>query len=68
MNEIHVGDVVVLNSGGPRMVVKDFFGRLEDAGDTRVVICAWIAADGRTMEHTFPLVCVKPWVGSEKES
>jgi len=55
MNEIRVGDVVWLNSGGPAMTVVTIYGE----GDDRRADCSWVAEDGRTMSHTFPVVCLR---------
>jgi uncharacterized protein YodC (DUF2158 family) len=45
-----VGDVVRLNSGGPRVVIVDF--------DENTVTVSWRGENGSTFECTFPSVCV----------
>ena len=46
-----VGDVCLLNSGGPDMMVVE-------AGYYRVTV-AWWRADGDVAEHEFPRACVR---------
>ena len=51
MGEIRVGDVVVLNSGGPDMVVE----AIEGNGIGRFT---WIGSDGNERNILLPLACV----------
>jgi uncharacterized protein YodC (DUF2158 family) len=48
--EFRIGDVVVLNSGGPEMTV------VNPAGET--VWCRWMTADGLSQSHEFPAVAI----------
>lgn len=50
------GNVVVLNSGGPRMVVSVVLGD--------EVMCVWLNANRSKEQARFPIVCVKK-VGGE---
>lgn len=58
MTEFKVGDVVVLNSGGPMMVictvpticVSDSYARAS---------CTWIAPSGKAQGATFKLACLR---------
>ena len=50
-NTYAVGSKVVLNSGGPEMMVTVVY--------PESVLCKWIASDGTPQEDTFPKACVR---------
>lgn len=57
IDKAHVGQVVVLRSGGPQMTVV----RLADSedGKTQGATCAWHSGeDGPVQERWFPVVCL----------
>ena len=45
--ELNVGDVVELNSGGPKMTVVS----IQQGGDAR---CTWLTPDGKQESGVFP--------------
>lgn len=45
-----LGDIVILNSGGPNMLVVK--------NNDRSVKCLWVDARGRTRKASFPYECV----------
>jgi uncharacterized protein YodC (DUF2158 family) len=51
------GDIVQLNSGGPKMTVLNVgdFG----FGSGVEVVCAWMSSDSKLLEHTFPPEALK---------
>lgn len=57
MSEIVKGDVVVLKSGGPKMVVEDVGDYLMSAGTENGAKCSWF--DGvKPMEKVFDVVAL----------
>ena len=48
---LQLGDIVSLNSGGPRMMIVD----LDGDGDS---VVSWWGADGTTQEMSIPLACL----------
>ena len=48
---LQLGDIVSLNSGGPRMMIVDLDG---DGGSA----VSWWGADGATQEMSIPLACL----------
>ena len=64
---VSVGDIVVLNSGGPKMTVKGF--EREDSTPTAaadlsadglngLVRCVWFDTSARIQSHVFPAILV----------
>lgn len=53
-NNLVVGDVVELNSGGPAMTITG----ITDTNKGKTAWCSWIHI-GAKVEHQFPLVCVR---------
>jgi uncharacterized protein YodC (DUF2158 family) len=47
---LRIGDIIALNSGGPRMMVVDH--------DNSQVVAAWVGDDGSALEGTFQRVTV----------
>ena len=53
-DEVKVGDVVKLNSGGPPMAV----GRTWDGDRGRMASCSWFSDLGNANHHDFPAACL----------
>ena len=49
--QFRIGDMVRLNSGGPRMMIVDV--------NRNSVTAAWRDEDGHALEHSFPVACVR---------
>ena len=56
-DKIEVGDVVQLNSGGPKMTVDTV--DLVEVGEDKVS-CTWFDGCGRVKRELFPPACLKP--------
>ena len=50
--ELNVGDVVELNSGGPKMTVVS----IQQGGDAR---CTWLTPDGKQESGVFPQAALR---------
>ena len=58
MTECKIGDVVVLNSGGPLMVIATVPSIC--VGDTHArVSCTWIAPSGKAQAASFKVACLR---------
>ena len=51
MEELNVGNVVILNSGGPNMLVE----KVTKKGNAK---CIWVNDDGDICGMKFPIVCL----------
>lgn len=51
---VKVGDVVMLKSGGPRMVAQKVLA----GADPAEVECAWVEGDQRVHRERFPAACL----------
>lgn len=50
MDDLKVGDVVELNSGGPKMTIEEIG---DDTGGKPTVWCAWFAVNSGAFTHSF---------------
>ncbi len=57
-NDIGIGKVVRLNSGGPLMTVRDIDDDV--AGERQLVHCVWFASTGETTYGSFPIAALTP--------
>jgi uncharacterized protein YodC (DUF2158 family) len=58
-----VGDVVRLNSDGPKMTV---INQGTDTGGTPYVSCAWFGKEGKPEEYSFPPDALTLVVGKDE--
>jgi uncharacterized protein YodC (DUF2158 family) len=56
MDEVKIGEVVMLNSGGPEMTVV----ATEKIDGVEMISCEWFDKEKKVRRHGFPIMSLKP--------